>query len=141
MDFIKNIEEIIQKDSRYKPDAYEFIMQSLWFTQKKLKKGGHVSGRELLEGVRELALEQYGPMARTVFEHWGVRRTQDLGEIVFNMVEKGVLGKTEEDSRNDFRDVYDFREALDAFGIKKTKARPRPQLKKSAQTLKKGKSL
>ena len=141
MDFIKNIEEIIQKDNRYKPDAYEFIMQSLWFTQKKLKKSGHVSGRELLEGERELALEQYGPMARTVLEHWGVRRTQDLGEVVFNMVEKGVLGKTEEDSRNDFRDVYDFRVALDAFGIKKTKARPRPQLKKSAQTLKKGKSL
>ncbi len=139
MDFVKNIEEIIHKDVRYKPDAYEFVMQSLWFTQKKLKKSGHVSGRELLEGIREFALRQYGPLAKTVLEYWGVKRTQDFGEIVFNMVEKGVLGKTEEDSRNDFMDIYDFGDALDAFGIKKTKTRLRPAVKKPAQAMKKGK--
>jgi len=138
-DFIKNIEEITQKDSRYKADAYEFVVQSLWFTQNKLKKKGHVSGRELLEGIRELAIEQYGPMAKILLEHWGIKKTQDFGEVVFNMVEKGVLGKTEEDSRRDFSDVYDFQEAFDIFGVKKRKARVSLAVKKPAPDTKKGK--
>ncbi|MFH0738728.1 MAG: Minf_1886 family protein [Candidatus Omnitrophota bacterium] len=121
-DFLTKVEEIIHRDSRYKPDAYEFIMQALLVTQKKLKRSGHVSGRELLEGIRELALEQYGPLARTVLEHWGIKRTQDFGELVFNMIEEGLLGKTEEDSRNDFKDIYDFSQAFDLFGAKEVKS-------------------
>ena len=113
-DFYKKIEEITKKDSRYQPDAYEFVMQALWFTQNKLKRKGHVAGRELLTGIKEFALEQYGPMARTVFEHWGIKATQDFGEIVFNMVENGLLGKTEKDSREDFKNIYDFSEAFDS---------------------------
>ena len=113
-DFHKKIEEITEKDSRYQPDAYEFVMQALWFTQNKLKRKGHVTGRELLAGIKEFALEQYGPMTRSVFEHWGIKATQDFGEIVFNMIENGLLGKTEKDSREDFKNIYDFSEAFDS---------------------------
>ena len=109
--------KILTKDERYKPDAYEFVMQSLWFTQKGLKKKGHVTGGELLTGIREFALEQYGPMAKVVFEHWGVKTTEDFGEIVFNMVENGLMGKTDEDTKEDFKGAYDFDEAFDVFKV------------------------
>jgi uncharacterized repeat protein (TIGR04138 family) len=114
MDFYKKVEEIVEKDPRYRPDAYEFILQALWFTQKKLNKEGHLSGKELLEGVKEFGLDQYGPMTKVVFGHWGVRATEDFGEIVFNMIESGLLGKTDEDSREDFKNVYDFNDAFDS---------------------------
>ncbi len=117
--FYNKIKEIIDKDSRYSSDAYEFVMQALWWTQKKIKNNGHVSGKELLEGIKEFALEQYGPMARTVVNYWGIYQTGDFGEIVFNMIEKGLMGRTEEDSKEDFNNVYDFQEAFNAFkGIK-----------------------
>lgn len=116
--FYKKLEEIIAKDNRYKTDAYEFVMQALWFTQKKLKKQGHLSGKELLEGIREFGLDQYGPMTRAVFKHWGINETADFGEVVFNMVENGLMGKTDQDSRADFKDVYDFDAALDIFNTK-----------------------
>ena len=117
--FYKKTEEISGKDARYKPDAYEFIMQALIFTQKKLKKQGHLSGQELAQGARDLALQQYGPMAKVVLGHWGIKSTEDFGEIVFNMVENDLLGKTDEDSREDFKGVYDFQDAFDVFGAKK----------------------
>jgi uncharacterized repeat protein (TIGR04138 family) len=107
-DFYALIEEICEKDNRYKPDAYEFTMQALHFTQKKFNRQTHVSGRELLEGIREFAIEQYGPMTKKVLLHWGVNKTQDFGNIVFNMVDKKILSKTEADSIEDFRDIYDF---------------------------------
>lgn len=106
--FYQAIDEICAKDSRYNPDAYEFVMQALHFTQGKLKREKHVTGRELLEGIREFVIEQYGPMAKTVLRHWGISKTEDFGNIVFNMVDKKLLSKTEEDSIADFKDVYDF---------------------------------
>lgn len=106
--FQQVVEDIYNKDSRYKPDAYEFIMQALHFTQGRLKKQGHISGKELLEGVRELAIEQYGPMAKTVLAHWGVNNTEDFGNIVFNLVHEKALSKTDTDSIDDFRGIYDF---------------------------------
>lgn len=113
-DFNKKVEEIIKKDPRYKYDAYVFVMEALWFTQNKLKRKGHVTGRELSEGIRNFAIEQYGPMAKAVFKHWGIRTTEDFGEIVFNMVENGLMSKTEKDSRNDFKNIYGFQEAFDS---------------------------
>ena len=110
--FYKKVEEIVDKDPRYRPDAYEFVMQALWFTQKKLNRKGHVTGRELLEGIREFGLDQYGPLVRTVFGHWGIKATEDFGEIVFSMVENKLLGKTDQDSREDFKNVYDFDKAF-----------------------------
>jgi len=106
--FYQEVEEICSKDSRYKPDAYEFLLQALHFTQNKLKRETHVTGRELLEGIRDFAIEQYGPMAKTVLAHWGIKKTEDFGNMVFNMVEKKLLSKTETDSINDFKDVYDL---------------------------------
>ena len=111
-DFYRTIELICEKDSRYKPDAYEFVIQALHFTQKKLKKQTHVTGKELSEGLRDFAIEQFGPMAKTVLTHWGITRTQDFGNIVFNMIDKKLLLKTEEDSMADFSDIYDFEVAF-----------------------------
>jgi len=107
---------ILDKDSRYHRDAYLFVKDALDFTQKAVKESReqlrHVSGQELLEGIRGYALIQFGPMTEMVFAEWGVNRCEDFGEIVFNMVEIGLLGKTEEDSREDFRNGYDFHAAF-----------------------------
>jgi len=111
-DFYQIVEEICAKDSRYKPDSYEFVVQALHFTQKKLKKEKHITGQELSGGVRELAIEQYGPMSKVVLNHWGINNTQDLGNIVFNLIDRKLLSKTEEDSIEDFKDVYDFEAAF-----------------------------
>ena len=107
-DFYQVIEEICVKDPRYKRDAYEFVMQALYFTQKKIKRQGHMSGKELLGGIRDFAVQEYGPMVKTLFYHWGITKTEDFGNIVFNMIDKKVLSKTENDSMGDFKDVYDF---------------------------------
>lgn len=111
-EFTKAVEDIYAKDSRYKPDSYESVIQALNFTQKKLKKPGHLSGRELAQGMRDFAIEQYGPMARTVLRHWGIHKTIDIGNIVYNMIAAQMLSKTEEDSLSDFNDVYDFEAAF-----------------------------
>jgi uncharacterized repeat protein (TIGR04138 family) len=115
--FNKKVEEIVKKDPRYMPDAYEFTMQALWFAQKKLKRQGHISGKELLEYIRKFALEQYGPMAKTLIQFWGVQKTEDFGEIVFNLIDTGLMKKTEEDTLDDFSTGYDFNQAFDVFKI------------------------
>ena len=117
VNFEELIEPILAKDPRYHRQAYLFLREALDHTQttvSKPKKGEirHVSGQELLGGIREYALEQFGPMALTVLEEWGIRRCEDFGEIVFNMVEHGLLAKTDKDSRDDFKPGYCFREAF-----------------------------
>jgi len=117
IDFDQAVEHITAKDSRFARDAYVFVREALDFTQKlagKEARGGvrHVSGQELLDGIRQFALQQFGPMAVTVFEEWGVKSCRDFGEIVFNMVEIGLLAKTERDSREDFQKGYDFTDAF-----------------------------
>ncbi|MDD2702434.1 MAG: hypothetical protein PHC33_00255 [Candidatus Omnitrophica bacterium] len=106
------IEDICERDKRYKPDSYEFVMEGVRFSQLCLKKTGHVSGRELSEGLRELAVKKFGPMAKSVLQYWGITRTEDIGNIVFNMIDKKILQKTETDTLDDFRDVYSFEEAF-----------------------------
>ena len=113
--FDEVIEKIAAKDPRYHRDAYTFLREALEFTQKVVCKKGevrHVSGTELLTGVREYALMEFGPMAFTVLEEWGIRSTEDFGEMVFNMVEHNLLAKTDTDTRNDFKDVFDFNEVF-----------------------------
>lgn len=112
INFFQVVEEVCDKDPRYKPDAYEFLMLALNFTQKKLKRQGHVSGRELVEGMRDFAIEQYGALAKTVLGHWGITKTRDFGNMVFNLIDRKMLGKTETDSIEDFSDVYDFEAAF-----------------------------
>jgi uncharacterized repeat protein (TIGR04138 family) len=113
MNFYAIVEEICARDKRYKPESYWFLMQALHFTQRNLKKQRHVTGRELSDGLRKFAIEQYGALAKRVLNHWGINETSDFGNIVFNLIEKKILSKTDEDSLDDFRDVYDFREAFD----------------------------
>jgi uncharacterized repeat protein (TIGR04138 family) len=115
--FEQTLAEIRAKDPRYQRDAYLFVREALEHTQKTVAKDPrgrirHVTGQELLAGIRDYALAQFGPMAKTVLEEWGVRRGEDFGEIVFNMVEAGWLAKTNKDSRADFAGGYDFDEAF-----------------------------
>jgi uncharacterized repeat protein (TIGR04138 family) len=115
--FDEALAQILAKDARYHRDAYHFLREALDFTQRNQPrepraKIRHVTGQELLDGIRRYALEQFGPMAITVLEEWGVRRCEDFGDMVFNMVEARLLAKTEQDSRDDFRGGYDFTEAF-----------------------------
>jgi uncharacterized repeat protein (TIGR04138 family) len=105
--------EVLERDHRYAREAYVFVSEALGYTVQKAGRKGHVTGRELCEGLAEFALQQFGRLARTVLENWGVHRSEDVGEIVFNMVEAGLLRKTEEDRREDFAGVLDFTAALD----------------------------
>jgi len=107
------LEKVIERDQRYAREAYVFVSEALQFTVQKAGRMGHVSGRELVHGLCEYALSQFGLLARVVLENWGVRRSEDVGEIVFNMVEVGLLRKTDEDRREDFVAVVDFAEVLD----------------------------
>lgn len=100
--------EICEQDTRYHMDAYEFVLDALTYTQKKFRRSKHVTGRELLEGIKVLLMERFGPMTLTVLRHWGVQSTEDFGNIVFNLVDRKVLSKTEEDNIESFRNVYDF---------------------------------
>ena len=114
---LRNLDEILQlicqKDSRYKEDSYEFVLEALTFTQKKFREKRHVSGKELLEGIKILLMKEFGPFTLTVLKHWGVERTDDFGNIVFNLVEQKVLSKTEEDSIDSFRNAFDFEVVFD----------------------------
>jgi len=110
--FLELVEKICMEDKRYKPDAYEFVMLGLSYTQKKLKRKTHVSGNELAEGLRDYAIDQYGPLALRVLAFWGISKTSDFGDIVFNMINKKLLSKTEKDSLSDFKEVYDFQKAF-----------------------------
>jgi len=117
VNFDEALEQILARDPRFQRDAYHFVRESLDYTQKLISKENrgtvrHISGQELLDGIRQFALQQFGPMVVTVFEEWGVRNCRDFGEIVFNMVEIGLLAKTDRDSRDDFQNGYDFTDAF-----------------------------
>lgn len=109
------VDGICEADDRYAPDAYYFLREALDFTVKSLvekEKGKprHVSGRELSFGIRDYANEQFGPLAALVLEQWGMGCTSDFGEIVYNLIEAGLMGRSGSDKRGDFDDVYDFDE-------------------------------
>jgi len=104
--------DLEHKHGRYRANAYRFTLDAVHFTVQALGEIRHVSGEELLEGIRRLALERFGPMAKTVFEQWGIIRTEDFGVIVFQLVDEGLLGKTEQDKLSDFSRGYDFNEAF-----------------------------
>lgn len=103
---------ILKADKRYNVEAYLFVREGLDHTVRKLAKPRHVSGQELLEGIREFALKEYGPVTKRVLSEWGINECRDIGNIVFNLVNEGLLGKTDEDSIEDFMDGYDFTEAF-----------------------------
>ena len=115
--FEEGLNLILSKDPRYRREAYQFVREALDHTQKAVFKENrgqlrHVTGQELLAGIREYALSQFGPMSVTVLEEWGVRRGEDFGDMVFNMVAARLLAKTNQDSREDFAGGYTFEEAF-----------------------------
>jgi len=103
---------ILEADNRYTPEAYLFVREGLDHTVSQLEKPRHVSGKELLAGMREYALKEFGPVTKRVLCEWGINNCLDFGNIVFNLVNFGLLGKTDEDSIEDFMDGYDFNEAF-----------------------------
>lgn len=118
-----NFSEVVQlicnEDSRYDKGAYYFLRHALDSTlsnileREKSEKPRHVTGQELCEGIKEYALDQFGPMAGILFKNWGITGTEDFGQIVFNLVEYGIFGKTETDSIEDFNKVYEFEEVFE----------------------------
>ncbi len=107
------MDRIRLREQRFHERAYLFVLASLEFRQQGLTERRHLSGRELAESVRDLALERFGVTARMVLEHWGVRTSRDIGDVVFTMVEAGLLMALPSDSRADFDDVVDFDHAFD----------------------------
>jgi len=107
------LDQLQERNPRFHPRAYVFVLQALHSVIHSLAEPRHISGQELAEGVRRLALERFGPMARTVLEHWGIHATEDLGGVVFALVDQGILTKQDEDDPEDFADVFDFEEAFE----------------------------
>jgi len=117
INFDEVVDQIVAEDERYTREAYLFTREALDYTQKLISKENrgtvrHVTGQELLEGIRQFALQQYGPMTATLLEEWGIKNSRDFGELVFSMVENGLLAKTEKDTREDFQNGYDFTDAF-----------------------------
>jgi uncharacterized repeat protein (TIGR04138 family) len=126
MSFRNDLAGVLSRDPRYSIHAYAFVFEALEYTKglKKRSQGRgrgrtrpsassrHVTGRDLCEGARRLALEHYGMMALTVLKLWGLRSTSDLGEIVYNLIASGDFEKTPSDSRSDFDNIYDFEHAF-----------------------------
>jgi uncharacterized repeat protein (TIGR04138 family) len=115
-DFADAVDTIQSQDPRFAREAYFFLRDGLDFTiklRKKHKDGStHVTGPQLLDGLRQFALKEYGPMVPTVFAYWGVSRCEDFGEMVFNLIDAGIFGKTDQDSIDDFKGGYSFHEAF-----------------------------
>ena len=116
-DFHDAVEEVLKSNSNYSADAYYFLQEVLLQAVEKQRKlsGGenkHVSGFELLESFRERMLKQFGPMSMTLLGEWGVSCTEDVGKIVFNLIEVGAFGKSKQDEEKDFVEVYDFEEVF-----------------------------
>jgi uncharacterized repeat protein (TIGR04138 family) len=103
---------VAARDGRYHINAYRFVYEALDYTVKQLEKKRHISGRELLEGIKNLAIEQFGALAVMVFDVWGLHKTDDFGNIVFNLVEAEMMSRSEDDTRDDFHDVYQFKDVF-----------------------------
>lgn len=117
MQFEQSVISILKRDKRFDPHAYFFLKDALDFTLKRIAEtnGGqarHVSGPELLAGYRDFALEQFGPMAGTLMKEWSVRKCQDVGDMVFHLIEEQVFGKQDSDTKEDFSEVFDFEASL-----------------------------
>jgi len=117
--------QLLKSDPRYKLEAYLFVQESLTYARDSLRLGSsessegepakaesHLSGQQLCEAARVLAIEQYGLLAQVVLAHWGIRSTKDIGNLVYNLINIGLMKKSRADRREDFDDVYEFDEAF-----------------------------
>lgn len=107
-----DLRAIADSDGRFAVEAYLFVFEALARSRAVFRRESHVTGPELLEGARLLALERYGRMARLVLNSWGLRETDDIGEIVFTLIRWEVMSRTESDRIEDFHAVYDFEDAF-----------------------------
>jgi len=107
------MDQIRLREPRFDERAYLFVLASLEHCQARLTERRHITGPELAHSCRELALQRFGVMAGLVLEHWGLKATRDIGDIVFTLVDLGLLISQPQDSRDDFFGVFDFE---DAFG-------------------------
>jgi uncharacterized repeat protein (TIGR04138 family) len=117
--FEQAVEKIRESDARFSPAAYDFIRRCLDHSIQRLgrkdeKTPSHVKGKELLEGFRHLALQEFGPMAKTVLNEWGIQNCSQVGDIVFQLVQYGILGKSETDQPDDFQEIWTFTEAFES---------------------------
>ncbi|MFC1606942.1 Minf_1886 family protein [Candidatus Latescibacterota bacterium] len=108
IEFMKKISDVSESDGRYHKEAFLFVLAGLEYTLAKLDERRHLTGQEFSRGIADYAREQYGYLAKTVLEHWGVTKTDDFGEMVYLLIGISVMSKTEEDKQEDFNDVYDF---------------------------------
>ena len=104
---------MVDRAKHYPPAAYHFVRQALDHALRRIKKRRHISGQELLKAISAYARQRFGPLAREVFHEWGITETLDFGYIVFDLVEKGIMTRRPEDSLDDFRGGYDFREEFE----------------------------
>jgi len=112
-DILKRIDRVAAAHPEYRREAYHFVLAGLDRSSEVHGTGVHVGGRQLLAVLRDLAISRYGLMARTVLEHWGIRTTLDFGKVVFALVDSGLVKRTDDDSLDDFREVFDFEEAFE----------------------------
>ncbi len=120
--------QVLERDNRYKLEAYQFVRDALSYAHDELRMGEaretpgeeesprletHLTGQQLCEAIRLFAIDQFGLMARVVLKNWGVSHTGDFGDIVYNMIDIGLMKKSDSDRREDFDGVYDFIEAFD----------------------------
>ena len=110
--FLEQVSSIVSRDERYAPQAYSFVMEALGYAQKLFVREHHISGEELVEGAVALAVKKFGPLAASVCAHWGISSTEDIGYIVFNMVDARVLARREEDVFESFSKGVSFKEEL-----------------------------
>jgi uncharacterized repeat protein (TIGR04138 family) len=135
-----DVNEIIalirKEDPRFERQAYAFVRDGLEYAVKELKKrdsarakvSRHVTGRELAEGLRDYALDQFGPLAKTVLNAWGLHETIHFGDIVYNLIDYSIFSKTDSDRREDFADVYAFDEAFEQPFRPRERRRPLPSV-------------
>ena len=117
MKFDEVVIQILKEDSRYSPDAYQFVREAMDFTTNMFFKSSqktlhHVTAGQLLEGIKKFTVKEYGPMSMTVLNSYGIHKCEDFGHIVFNLVNKGVFGKKENDSIHDFDGGFEFKTAF-----------------------------
>ncbi len=126
------IENILRRDSRFDPQAYLFLKDALDFTLKRAAEDNagqprHVSGRELLLGFRDLALQEFGPMAHTLMAEWGLDNTRNVGEMVFHLIDEQMFGKQDSDTLEDFENIFDFDEAFAVPFVPKARLETTPK--------------
>lgn len=126
----ERLSQVVQKDPRFQPEAYQFVFEALDYTvrliygdedappREPVQPNHHVTGQDLLEGIRDYALDAFGCLAAAVFDSWGVKRGEDFGEMVFNLVEHGLMGKQDADTKDDFSGGFDGRPFDEVFNVK-----------------------